>query len=749
MMVRSVARALIAAAAMTWVAACGGGGSAPPAAAPSLPPSAPPAPAPPPPAPAPTPGFPAETSAEFRRSWGLGAVNPVPAWSRGFAGDGVLVGVIDSGVELTRQDLAANISPLSTDINLARNDPNDRSADLDKHGTYVAGVIAAEFNSFGSVGVAFRSKVLSIRADIPGPCEDGCPFRSSDIAAALDYAVSNGASVVNLSLGGDNPLGPTFEAALRRAALAGVAVVASAGNEGGPNPEWPARYAANAAYLGSVVAVGALTEAGGLAGFSNRAGVAQSFYLLAPGEGVVTGCAGSSCLRVSGTSFAAPHVSGALALLKQASPGLNGAQLIQILLTAADDLGAPGTDAEFGRGRLNIGRAFQPIGPLSVPVGGIEIVPIGPAGETGAAFGDALGRPGALDTVGFDAFGRTFDVSLAGLVAPAGGRSLSIVSAPLFWTASRAAPATDVFLSPAEAAWRADADRGAEAAPANVRMGLGPGLDLALASGLDADGGAAPAAFAGLGRVGTPEISTAFRYDAGAFEAALAYSASRTLAGDGLGFRAGSVEAASLRVGYAPAQNGRIEAVVGFAREDGSVLGGVFSGALREGWGATSRFVGLAAEAELAFGLIARAGAEIGAVEPGANAMLAGAGDLTTTAFAASIEGPAGFDALERWLPGTQASWSFAISQPLRVEDGELSFRAADADEWGRRNLTTFDRPIDARPSGREIRFALGWRLELDGRFEARAEAIYRLEPGHVAAADPDAGVAVRFGWRL
>jgi subtilisin family serine protease len=120
-------------------------------------------------------------------------------------------------------------------------------------------------------------------------CPD-CVFDSNDLAAALDYAVAKGAKVVNLSLGGDGPEGPRFEAALARAAAAGTVVAIASGNEGDADPSWPARYAVDPRYAGSVIAVGALTQAGVMASYSNKAGVAANGYMAAPGDSILTEC---------------------------------------------------------------------------------------------------------------------------------------------------------------------------------------------------------------------------------------------------------------------------------------------------------------------------------------------------------------------------------------------------------------------------------------------------------------------------
>ncbi|MET4682302.1 hypothetical protein ABIE19_000211 [Brevundimonas faecalis] len=328
--------------------------------------------------------------------------------------------MVDSGIKLDHQDLAANISPRSTDIVAGRNQPQGE----DRHGTNVSSILAAPFNNYGTIGVAYNSTVLSIRADV-SDCtdpDDKVCFKSSDLARALDYAVQNGARVINLSLGGDDPMGSLFEAALLRAVNAGVVFAIASGNEAYANPSWPGRYASDPRFAGSIIVVGAHDRARQMADFSNQAGVSQSAYLTAAGVGLTFNCEASSCWTGSGTSYASPIVAGALALLLEAFPNLTGKQAVEILLRTGSDLGATGTDTVYGRGALDIARAFQPVGATSSPMaaGQAVNVAIEPGAYVGGPFGDAMGRTGMLSTIGYDEYERLFriDMGAAWRMAP-------------------------------------------------------------------------------------------------------------------------------------------------------------------------------------------------------------------------------------------------------------------------------------------------------------------------------------------
>ncbi|MEG2313436.1 S8 family peptidase, partial [Brevundimonas sp.] len=305
------------------------------------------------------------TTREYTRNWGLAETKALSAWQTGATGKGVTVAVIDSGMTANHPDLAANVSSASTDIVIGRNTLESP----DRHGTRVASVIAAPHNGRGTIGVAYESSILAIRADVSEctkPEDDVC-FKSSDLARALDYAVANGARIINMSLGGEGSMGLTFEQALLRAVNAGAIIAISSGNEGEVNPSWPGRYATDPRFAGSIIVVGSHGLSCCMSSFSNRAGVNQTAYISAPGEKVVADCDDTSCWEISGTSFSSPAVAGAMALLKQAFPNLTGRDIVDILLTSAADAGDTGTDIVWGRGKLDIQRAFQPIGRTSSP----------------------------------------------------------------------------------------------------------------------------------------------------------------------------------------------------------------------------------------------------------------------------------------------------------------------------------------------------------------------------------------------
>lgn len=311
------------------------------------------------------------TAAEISRSNGTAQVGAPTAYSRGSRGQGVKVAVIDTGIDVDHVDLRDRIDNNSIDIVTgSRASVNDQ----DGHGTHVSGIVAATANGIGTVGVAPSATILAIRADARDrSCSRplNCGFNDSDNAAAINFAINQGAKVINLSQGKTGGLSSAYQAALNRAAASDVLVVAAAGNDGGNTLINPARTAGTPNARGRVLAVGAVNSSNVRLGFSNRAGniINAGSMLVAPGLSIRSTNNNGGYTTISGTSQATAFVSGAAAALRSAFPNLNMAQITRILLDTARDLGAAGIDLNFGAGLVDLNAAFQPSGSLSVPLG--------------------------------------------------------------------------------------------------------------------------------------------------------------------------------------------------------------------------------------------------------------------------------------------------------------------------------------------------------------------------------------------
>ncbi|GCD20485.1 hypothetical protein CTKZ_20470 [Cellulomonas algicola] len=260
-------------------------------------------------------------------------------------GQGVVIAVLDSGVAGAHEDLAGRVLTGRdfVDASGANTDPNG-------HGTMVAGTAAAIGNNGkGTVGVAYGATILPVRVlDAAGNSTD------SRVASGIAYAVQEGADVINLSLGGPGTSQVLFDA-IDAAVNAGVVVVAAAGNEGDQVRQYPAAYAPQ---IKGLLSVSGTDYAGALAGWSTWG---DTVSIAAPGHDVVGPRAQGGYSIGSGTSFAAPAVSGAAALVLAREPALSPDLVEQRLVSTARDAGPRGYDPYYGAGVLDVAAAVTAV----------------------------------------------------------------------------------------------------------------------------------------------------------------------------------------------------------------------------------------------------------------------------------------------------------------------------------------------------------------------------------------------------
>ncbi|MGH9037068.1 MAG: S8 family peptidase, partial [Acidimicrobiia bacterium] len=298
--------------------------------------------------------------------WNLDMVPFEASWPT-TDGRGVVVAVVDSGVDAAHEDLTgAVLAGWDTTT-----DTPGGTTDRQGHGTHVAGIIAARVgNGAGMAGTAPGVRILPVRV-----LGDNGTGALSDVIEGIDWAVDHGADVINLSLGGPGG-GSVFRTVLDNARKRGVVVVAAAGNDAlKGNP---------VIYPGAdpdAIAVASI-QPNGLRAPSSTWG--PWVDLAAPGASIVAPCPDSASMcaqarsydsslpsgyaRLSGTSMASPHVAAAAALLLSARPDLTPAEIQALLQTTAGDLGAPGTDSEFGAGLIDPQEALARLRPGPSPV---------------------------------------------------------------------------------------------------------------------------------------------------------------------------------------------------------------------------------------------------------------------------------------------------------------------------------------------------------------------------------------------
>ncbi|MFD1736950.1 S8 family serine peptidase [Bacillus salitolerans] len=244
----------------------------------------------------------------------------------------VTVAVIDMGVDTKHDDLKNNVLPPYTVANPA--DPGVGQY----HGTHVAGIIAAEKgNGSGGYGVNPNAKILPVNI-----FDGGASFDYA-LAEGILYAANNGADVINMSVGAPFKM-PLVEEALKVAADKGVVIIASAGNDGRIQYNYPAQY-------DGVITVGATNDKNEIAEFST---IGPQIDVVAPGEDVYATLTdysvGSTYDYLSGTSMSGPIAAAVASLIKTKHPDLNTYQVEYILEQTAKDLGDKGFDLTFGYG---------------------------------------------------------------------------------------------------------------------------------------------------------------------------------------------------------------------------------------------------------------------------------------------------------------------------------------------------------------------------------------------------------------
>jgi len=301
---------------------------------------------------------------QYSLQWALKKIRANQVWDEGATGEGVIVAVVDTGVDLDHPDLvdyAKKMNNLVQGYNaITRSTLPDAPQDDHGHGTAVAGVIAALNNNKGIVGIAYNAKIMPIKAmDQTGEGED------SIIADGIIWAADHGARIINMSIGSSEQT-KVLDDALHYAANKGCLLVAASGNNAkSEEPDLSIREKSSntgVAYPAAhpdVVAVSGVDINDRIASFALTG---PEVALSAPGQRILTDYWSreeTGCGYTSGTSIAAPFVSAAAALLWSRYPHLSSEEIKKALTSSALDLGSTGRDNEYGFGRIDAYRALK------------------------------------------------------------------------------------------------------------------------------------------------------------------------------------------------------------------------------------------------------------------------------------------------------------------------------------------------------------------------------------------------------
>jgi subtilisin family serine protease len=253
-------------------------------------------------------------------------------------GNQVLIAVIDSGIDTSHPEITDMVAGSFDAVN-SREPP-------DSHGTAMAGAIVAHANL---TGVAPAARILAIRAFTK---TEGTTL---SILRSLDWAAAHGARIINMSFAG--PSDPDIALSLAAALKKGIVLIASAGNAGRNSaPLYPAADP-------NVIAVTAVDAENNLLNVANRG---RYIAVAAPGVDIVGPTPGGGYQMSTGTSVAAAHISGVIALLLAFKPTLTPEAIRKLLTSTATDLGPRGRDEQFGSGLVDAYRALVSLNPATV-----------------------------------------------------------------------------------------------------------------------------------------------------------------------------------------------------------------------------------------------------------------------------------------------------------------------------------------------------------------------------------------------
>ncbi len=681
--------------------------------------------------------------------------------------------MFDSGLDTTNSQFIGRIAGPGYD---ALTGQVGVTTDDQWHGSFVSGIIAADRDGVGMMGVAYDSKLLPIRVINPN---GSLTLGDAQLAAGINYATAAGAKVFNNSWNSATPISqvsaasfsywmPQTLAAYRAAVKAGAIIVFAAGNNGASQPGYYAALPADFPDLQAGWVAAVATDASGrIASYSNRCGSAAAWCLAAPGSNVVSVYHGG-LTTASGTSFAAPQVSGAADILWQEFPYLTNKQILQILFQSATKTGIYANQAIYGQGLLNLAAATQPVGTVTVAQGPTVTGKTTPLNTTGAFMGGAFGAAFAKSLASqsmlvLDSFDRGYTLPMSGVVRMAtdtfdaqralqgfGGRdmeSIKVGSATLNFTSTvqpqpsgadgRSVPGK--FFLHDDLSEGRTLDLGYNVSPSLAFGAYGQGVvnstDLPKSDGaanpyLDlADRGWSAAYSTTVRGLGTLKLGAfAGQVRSSPFENDSYYDPTRDPKLTGI---YGSVAELTVPAG----DKIKLSVDSGMLMEQGTFLGTMSDGALAFGRNTPTWFGGFTATAQLGGGYTLFGGAHMGVTKPsgGSGSLIESASAVVTQSFNLGLAKDGVFAKLD------QAGVVF--SQPLRAVSGSATLSVpVGRDYFGNVSYTSVNSDLGA--DGRELDLQGFYKTPVAKGASLNLGGMLRLQPDNIRSAPP-AGVAM------
>ena len=666
-------------------------------------------------------------SREHRNADGYNLTYGHVAHQRGFSGLGERIAIIDSGVNSRHIELQGQII---AHYNLLTGSTAEADAqDSGSHGTHVAGTLVARRNAFGVVGYAYDAQLLNVRFS---DANDNISANDQQLANGFAWARGNGATWFNNSWGIDATVAnfgkgavesyfPRLRAEWQAGAAAGRIYVWATGNEGSSQPlvfsAIPQLYPELQYNWVAVTSVD--SDTGRLSNFSNACGDAAAWCIAAPGTDIVSSYVegNRSYAIASGTSMAAPAVTGGLAVISQAFPTLEPEQVVQRLFVTAYKEGIYANQSLYGQGLMDLEKATRPVGPLTVVSDTDETLSVD---NTALVLGGAFGYDNplaSLQVMATDSLQAGFSVDLGSQVSERRyrydthaawqrlGRSWQEQSegnAALRWTASTGSmPSSQV-----------------------MRFDQGAGRSLSVGQVDDLDMLAAGRSWAGFSQLasslssplwlqqpGERTMAARQRLPLGSLSLDMTSTANSLRQGMALGLNL------PLTAGYASTLE------LGYVRSDDGLFDSHGRGAFDLADASETLFAGV--RGELSHGALTFGhSAYIGQSRTDADGLFRDLGNVTTSSWMF-----AGRYALN------SATLGLVVQQPLRVESAETSVNLATGYAGNFFDMQTLT--LDLSPDGRQINLEAFWQEPVWKDSDVKLSWLGIREPGHQAQAGP------------